>query len=317
MVALVGLSLPARAEAETVVAHVSNDTALNAYAGTVVWSSYDATIQRYRLTAYTAGFVTTLPIRPSKHQFDVDLGPDGAGRLTVVYSRCRHFAPTGEMTRALGCDIYRYTFATKGEQKLRKLSLRSASEVLPSIWGNRVAFARTYERRSGIARYTPRLFVGDLRSGRTRELRGGTRGYYDLYPDGSLGSGGPGPTSIDLRGERVAYDWQFLPSTCEDQAAPDANASELWLDGLSGGHLQVEKRCPGNAFSPVALGRRDVFYVNSGSADDPYGQQLFFRRFSFADHRRYSEFAAPSSVGTAYADGQQIYLLAEQATRRT
>jgi hypothetical protein len=138
------------AHAEVVLAH-AHPTPINAYAGSVIWSTYDRAISRLRLTAFTAGVVQTLPVRTSAGPFDADLGPDASGQLTAVYSRCRHRPytyPWYGLDAPRGCDLYRYSFATRREQKIRAFSSPTASEFLPAIWGNRIAFARTDVARS-------------------------------------------------------------------------------------------------------------------------------------------------------------------------
>jgi hypothetical protein len=297
------LSSVGNAHAETVIARIPNQTPISAYGGSVAWSRYDAIAHVYRLAAYAHGRVADLPVAPRAEPFDVDLGPNARGRLTAVYSRCRAFAgiPTGNH----GCDIYQYTFASGTEQKLTKLSRADASEVLPSIWGRRVAFARTYEHRRGRSRYIPTVVVGEIDTGRLTRLGGGPPGF------ASADSWGPGPTSIDMRGHRVAYDWQFEPTSCggSDLQPGDAKASELFLDTIGGTHFSVEDRCSGNAFTPVALAPGRIEYLSHGTAEQPASGEPHFRRFTLSHGGAYLDIPAPSATLTVCTDASSIYIL--------
>jgi hypothetical protein len=160
---------PAAADEE--IATLTDPTAVDAYAGRLVWSEPDAATGRYRLmTRAGSGPVEPVAVPERSEPFDVDLGPDAAGRTVAVYSRCGG-----------GCDLYRYDFATGHERRLARPST-AGRESLPALWGGRVAFVRSVRGRD-------RLYVQGLAGGPAREVRGG-RGTYD---------------EIDLRGERVAF----------------------------------------------------------------------------------------------------------------
>jgi hypothetical protein len=225
----------------------------------------------------------------------------------VVYSRCR--VPRSdfidkEYIRSHGCDLYRYSFATGREQKLVKLSGRSTSEVLPSIWGARVAFARVYEQRKGAAGEIPRLFVGNVRSGRLVPLEGGRRGVW--YHD----EGRPGPSAIDLRGRQVAYDWQYWPEYCGgvpvEEAVDGSNASELWVDTLGGEHVEVDARCEAQEFEDVSLDGTSVFYSSFGPAGDPNDWTPYIRRFDIPTGRYYEAAGQPGDERID-SDGLRTY----------
>ena len=86
------LAAPAVARAEFTVAETTRPTPVSAYAGSLIWSRYDAALAQYRLMethASPAGAQTTaLPVPPRSVPFDADIGPDATGAPTVVYSRC-------------------------------------------------------------------------------------------------------------------------------------------------------------------------------------------------------------------------------------
>lgn len=147
-----------------IVADGEGRSSVDAYGDVVAWSERQgqATSEGgpYHLTVLREGSVRRLPVAPRSLPFDVDLGPDEDGRVVAVYSRCEREPSTDDpgfvysmpypaYTRGGGCDIYRFDFATGQERKVAGASTDQASEVLPSIWGDSIAFARVYEQRSG------------------------------------------------------------------------------------------------------------------------------------------------------------------------
>ena len=178
---LAGLALPAIAQADDLVATPSRATPVSAYAGRVAWSAYDPAQNAYVLMTSAGGVTSAVPVAPRTVPFDVDLGPDQNGDTVAAYSRCRREPgmrppaagnaivqlPTWETGR--GCDIYRFTFATGRETPIAVANSPTASEFLPTVWKARVAFARVYERKRGVAG-RPRLPLL-ARRGRRRALR--------------------------------------------------------------------------------------------------------------------------------------------------
>ena len=164
---------------------------------------------------------------PRSVAFDVDLGPGPDGHLTAAYSRCRTEPRTEAFDGMVlpwtgrGCDLYRYDVSARRETLLRGASTAQASEFLPSIWGDEVAFARVYERRSGMRGRLAYLYVRPVAGGSSTRLAGGSRGV----------DGGPGPRAIDQYGRRVAFTW--------DLRTADGYASELRLDTQGAGHERL------------------------------------------------------------------------------
>ena len=190
--------------ADTVVAQLKRPSPVSAYGGRVVWSAFDFRARRYRLMTHADGVTQQVPVRPRSAPFDAELGPDGGGRPTAVYSRCR-IEPRGPWREiglrwdtSRGCDLYRFDFSTGRERRIAGAGRRDASEYLPSLWRGRIAFARVDERRPGSA---PALYLRSLAGGREQ-----------LVPGGSP-TGDPqrraGPAGLDLNGRRLAYVWQF------------------------------------------------------------------------------------------------------------
>lgn len=192
---------PAAAQ-ETIVAREMRPTPVAAYGERLAWSRFDSAIGAYRLMTRLGGQVASVPVTPRQEAFDVDLGPAEEGGIAAVYSRCENPTrmPLDSKQRRPpeGCDLYRYDFATGTERLLRGASTQQASEYLPSISGDRVAFARVYERREGRRGRLPYVYVRGIASARHSERQpGGARGL----------TGRPGPTSLDLAGRRLALTW--------------------------------------------------------------------------------------------------------------
>jgi hypothetical protein len=230
--------LAAPAQAEETIASVTRPTPVSAFDGRAVWSEYDAAQGTYFLTQHMNGLTARLPVRPRSVAFDVDLGPDAEGRTVATYSRCRREPPArdprtgnaiaGQMfqwSRARGCDVYMFSFETGAEVRVRYASTRGASEFLPTVWTDRIAFARVFERRRGRAGKRAYLYV------RPNSLMGssGPRDRSQRVPAGARARGRfcsgrprrcrvlvePGPTALDLRTRRLAFGWDsnFEPTS--------------------------------------------------------------------------------------------------------
>jgi hypothetical protein len=197
---------PMASNPDAELARVDRPTTASTYTGRVAYSAYDAGHGVYRLMLGSPGSVIeAVPVAPRAVAFDVDLGPGPDGRVLAVYSRCRVEPRTG-------CDIFAYDPTTRVERRIAALSTASASEFLPSVWGNRVAFARL-----GAGRRTAALRVGSLGgAGRSRvvaeRLTARQRG---------------GPVALELFGRRLAVVWQQRLH----------HRSEIWLD-TDGGRLE-------------------------------------------------------------------------------
>lgn len=230
------------------------------YGGVTVWSRLvDGAGPDYALYAMRHGQVERLPIETRQTPFDVDLGPSSEGGVVAAYSRCGSepvsfegpnlsqdvlyaSLPYPPWTTGRGCDIYRYDFATGNESRLRGASTNQASEMLPSIWKDEVAFARVYERRDGKRGTYPYLYVRPLteaESATSKRQPGGSRGAEGL----------PGPTRLDLYGRRLGFVWNSLLPTDEKGHRP-RQRSVLRLDTVDGGHQVLSHATSGSRTQP-------------------------------------------------------------------
>jgi hypothetical protein len=220
----------APARADETVATLARATPVSAFDGRAVWSDYDPVQRAYFLTQRMNGVTSRVPVRPRSVPFDVDLGPDADGKTVATYSRCRRDPPprsprTGnaiagllfQWSRARGCDIYMFAFDTGTEVRVRFASTRGASEFLPTVWTDRIAFARVFERRHGRAGQRAYLYVRPNtlmasrgRRGRSQRVPAGARAH-DRFctgrPRHCRRDVEPGPTALDLRTRRLAFGW--------------------------------------------------------------------------------------------------------------
>jgi hypothetical protein len=189
-------------------------------------------------TSLDGGPAELLPIAPRRSQFDVDVGPDAAGRPAAVYSRCRRdptfedelsgllFIP--EWAGGRDCDVYRYDFATRRERKVRGASDPAVSEYLPSLWRDRLVFATRRHGRS-------RLSAIDLdHPSRVTAIPGGS------------GGDGPAPIAVDLRASHVAFIWEVSGVKCSltngsERNVEDPATTELWLGTIGRGSIRTRR----------------------------------------------------------------------------
>ena len=267
LAALIAGAAPGHAAEREVLAPLAKKSPVSAYGGVVAWSEYDPTSERFHLVVRSGGRTRRLPVRPRVVAFDVDLGPGPKGEVTAVYSRCSDDIPA-EMggwphdgpANGLRCDVYRVRVDGGRERRIDAVSRRRTSESLPSLWRNRLVYAR------GRSLSRPRILVTDLRSGRTRELPGGSRG-----PAAGAGA-------IDLRGKEVVYGWTYWGEDCTDpQREHESTAvthSEIWWDRLDGGHRRIAKACTRSlrrtSVALPSLGSRGLTYQITSIYPEPF-----------------------------------------------
>jgi len=209
---------------------------IDRFGGTSVWSVREG--GRYFLVADRGGQIRRLGIASRGVPFDVDLGPDENGDVVAAYSRCEkeprvpaitsrlYSTPVAAYSTGRGCDLYRYDFASGQESKLPGASTNQASEFLPSVWRDDVAFGRVYEQRSGRRGIYPYLYVRALEGGRSDRQPGGPRGVNGL----------PGPTSVDLYGRRLAFVWNYARRDADKGArTDDEGTTQVRLDTVGRG----------------------------------------------------------------------------------
>jgi hypothetical protein len=241
------------------VAQLRAETPISAYGGHVVWSEPRTGGASFVLVDWVGGVRHVLRVPRRAVPFDVDVGPDKQGRAVAVYSRCQHehFASndlnSGQIAygapnaRNADCDLYEVVLPSGRERKLRHLSTRTASETLPTIWGNAVAFVRVYTHRRGLAGVLPHLYYA-RGNGQIRQVRGGTRGYYAFhgYLNGyAVADGGPGPLQMDLRGKVLAFSWNSARRACNGSTGGRVGpvVQEIWRVTLGVSRRRVAEAC--------------------------------------------------------------------------
>jgi hypothetical protein len=157
----IAVAVPAAARADQIVTTTASPTAIASGQGLLAFSSYDASIDAYRLMISRSGRVEPAAVPPSPAPFDVDVGPTSSGRPYVVYSRCQERATPVPS----GCDVYAYDPAS-GRENRYDASSPTESEVHATYWKGRVAFVR-YDGSGDDAR--PVVYTRRARSSRPSE----------------------------------------------------------------------------------------------------------------------------------------------------
>ena len=224
------LLLTASARAEATIASPPNPSKVSTYAGVTAYSVRGADgLWRLVYDTNTNGRAETVPIPVRTVPFDVDLGPGADGQVLAVYSRCRRepqmgrrsAGPTPVWATARECDLYRFDFRTQQEVPLEGPST-SNTEVLPTIWRDRVGFVRIYQEREGLRGRVPYVYVRE--PGRRSERQ----------PGGGRGTSGlPGPLAIDLEDRLLAMSWTY--------ERDDGGVAELRLGSAGADGREVTK----------------------------------------------------------------------------
>jgi hypothetical protein len=149
VLALVATS--AASAADTVVTQVQRPTAIRAFAGIQVFSTFEGTAEGgdYRLAILRQGKVELMPVAPSQAPFAADIGPDRKGRPQLIYMRC-----TG---RDSGCDLFTLSLSSGAGEQPVSAANTSRNEVAPTLWNGRIAFARHSKDGSRPVVYTRML----------------------------------------------------------------------------------------------------------------------------------------------------------------
>jgi hypothetical protein len=248
------------------------------------------------LTQHYQGKTSVLPVAGRRVPFDVDLGVNARRHLLATYSRCkresRQFDGAGDLpdyTRGQGCDIYAFDFERQHESKLRASS-KTASEYLPTVSVSRkrtgaattlLAFGRTHDaRRRKRGRYMvselPNLYLGRLDGrGRSRRLPGGPRGRL----------GGPGPSRLDLDGNRLVFDWTYFPLK-----SPGVRLFQIrLLNAASGDHKVLDEigymsgQLNADFLVAPVIGGNDIYWLLREEGETTEYGTLF--RYTLAQHR--------------------------------
>jgi hypothetical protein len=282
---LVLVANASNAAADTTVATLSKPAPVSFFEGRLAWSSFDPATNAFVLMTRVGGATMALPVEPRSVPFDVDLGPDRNGATVAVYSRCRRdpgfttaignaiINQLPDWRSGRGCDLYKFDFDTGRETRVRGVNTGRASEFLPSIWRNRIAFARVYERRAGKAGQRAYLYRASTtgRGGSKRFIAGpranlrlcfARRGKRVCRIPVELG-----PTALDLHGRQLAFAWTTAtgPGGCE-------SSSGIWLDTISEARRRIATGCSGDIqaiqlLSPtISSNRINYGYIGFGDS---------------------------------------------------
>src|SRR5690349_18903598 len=210
--ALAALALPTVAAADT-IATPGAPTAVREFAGTVVYSQFDAASNQYFLTVRRAGATAPerLPVAPSARTFDADIGPDSNGNPELIYQRCS--PPPGVPT---GCDLFVFSLTgTGGERPVNNANDPDHNDTSPTLWRGRIAWSRDYGSGSTPNPIVYTKTLSAPRSQPSKRLPG--------VPQSRTGdvSGGPAqPTSgrtvqdLELWGENLALTVSYSCGGC-------------------------------------------------------------------------------------------------------
>jgi hypothetical protein len=239
------LALPHSAPADTVITTSGQPTPVSAHGGRLAWSSFDPATGSYGLVTHFGGVTSAVPVASRRAPFDVDLGPDQNGDTVAAYSRCsvepvsRNPAIGSAIANQIpqrstgrGCFLYTFNFHTGRETAIATANSPHASQFLPTVWKARVAFARTYPRKGGVAGQRAYLYARPLvGAGRSTRLPAGSRA--SIRPSGGERLAEPGPMALDLAGTRVAFAW--------DSGTVDSPTSAIYLDTIRRGEVRQQR----------------------------------------------------------------------------
>jgi hypothetical protein len=282
--------LPRPAVAQETVATPQRSTPVSAYGGWVAWSEFDPASGLFSLMGRVGGRTEPVPVARRRVPFDVDLGPDPVGDVSAVYSRCRvepasgnprvrqWAAGTPQWSTGRGCDLYKYTFATGRETRIAAANSPNASEFLPTIWKERVAFARVYTTRAD--RRGKRAYLY-----RRPVLGGGRSVRLPAPPRADGGRVEPGPNAMDLVGRRLGVAWETY------RQGP---ISEIDLITIGEGRRLIERMGSGdiqtvNLLSPAIRDGR-IHYGQARFGDSTDG---FLRRYRIRTRAYEQAIASP------------------------
>jgi hypothetical protein len=313
---LIMVPAAARAATTTTLAGLPGAAqALTAYGGWVVWSARDASGMWY-LTSWHDGQVARLPAAPRSSPFDADAGPDGQGRPTLVYSRCtrdpstaNNTAPVPDWATARGCRLYLQTLGHGHERRLGGVltGARTDSNYAPSIWGDRIAFARLASRA-----HTAQILL--YRNGaRLHRLAGGTPPCVHTITSCTPKQGHAGALALDLGPRVLALSWLIrapnvggVADGTELLAVPlDGRPNTLAESGFFSGTCGAL-----TPNSPNAAGTGVAYLLNIGG-DDCSQDSGSFQLFSPGGARQAAPFPSSPLPVAGARDGAITYWIGD------
>jgi hypothetical protein len=220
-------------------------TPIRFWGGVAAFSLYDSASNTYRLAiSRNAGRSELVEVAAQARAFDVDVGPDESGSATLVYSRC-----ASGVLRPRGCDIYRYSLSARRESKLIDASTRNASEITPTVWGARIAFARLRDSAGRDRR--PRIYTRTLNAPRSRPSR-----RLPLIASRFCRRDGCTVDELELRGRWLALNIRYPGAACPD--------GQVRLDSLAGRAIRVAaQHCGlnGRQFIGLSFDARNLYFA--------------------------------------------------------
>jgi hypothetical protein len=225
---IAALAAPAAANAQT-VATPGAATSVKEFAGTIVFSQFDRTTNRYSLMVRRAGAAApeAIPVAPSGRPYDADIGPDSSGRPELIYQRCS--TPPGVPT---GCDLFVFSLANAtGERPVRNANDPDHNDMNATLWRGRIAWSRDYGSGSEPNPIVYTKALSAPRSQPSKRLPGvpqRRRGDVDRNVNGP--TTGRTVRDLELWGENLALTVSYGCGGCSG-----IDQSELRLDDLGDG----------------------------------------------------------------------------------
>lgn len=239
LVVVIALLLCPEAAAAAVVAEQPRSAEVVGGRGVFAWSRYDEATSSYRLMLTRGTSARQLPVRGRPVPFDVQVADDRRGPVRLVYSRCDGYAPP--------CTLREFSLEADRETALAVSAPRGVrSMTMPSVSRGRIAYAgRTRRGRT-------QIYVGRL-DGRSRLVPIARPGGDDPFlGDRDVPSE---PTSLALRGRRIAYTWRYVgqrPGCADDtRVGPVPNSMLVVTDGAARGEVVQHANCDEDAASAV------------------------------------------------------------------
>ncbi|MEA2357176.1 MAG: hypothetical protein QOI62_436 [Solirubrobacteraceae bacterium] len=263
--ALLLLAVAAAPAAAQDVASLDRSSPVAAFGGRLLWSAFDHATQRWALMTRVGEVTSAVPVAERAVPFDADLGPGPDGAPVAVYSRCaREIGPSGSFTPALygkgkGCDLFLFDFAAGTETRLAAASAPHASEFWPTVWRDRIAFARTYDARPDRSF----LYARPLSAGgaSTRLPAGPLSGCRQCNTRHAF------PIALELYGRRLAFAWTYA-------GTHEGLETDIRLDTIGGPHVRVAHQ-NGGGLTQVQPGwpafEAGSLYWSVGCFGDPGG----------------------------------------------
>lgn len=272
---------PAAAAEPRALASLTDAVPIAAQGAWVAWSTRAES--GWTLSAWHRGTTVRLPVPPRAEPFDLDAGTDARGRTVLTYSRCTR-TPTIAFGRTStwsgdGCRVHVLDLASGRERGIPIPRSRGSSDLMPSMWRGRVAFARHDPRHGNVAQ----VRLWDPATRRLRPLRHGAMPRGCPYRGGCRTEDRIGSVqALDLGPRLVAFLWLIQAPGVVGHAGYEVRADRL-ADGrslLAGsgylGEVCTEGDDAAVPFSPTVAGDRVWFaFMRSACYRNRYSMVRF------------------------------------------